>query len=123
MEEEVRDAIAGAATLVLADGPDGADIVPTALAEAGPIERAVVGWMPGDRVWVAQLAGARALMGGYALRGAIREGRAEYLPIRLSAIPTYLATLPRPIVTVVRGLPDGDGYRFGACVGWAPAAA
>src|SRR3954449_5961028 len=123
MDREIRDAIARAATIVLTDGPDGADIVPTALAGIGPIERAVAGWMPGERAWVARLAGARALMGGYALRSAIRDGRADYLAIRLSAIPSYLATLPRPLVTVVRGRPDGDGYRFGPSVGWAPAAA
>src|SRR6187402_174678 len=122
MKQEVLAALADAATIVLADGPDGADLVPTSLADSGPIERAVAGWMPGERAWVAKLAGARALMGGYALRGAIREGRAEYVPIRLSAIPSYLGTLPRPIVTVVRGQPDGDGYRLGASVGWAPAA-
>jgi len=122
MKQEVLAALADAATMVLADGPDGADIVPAALADSGPIDRAVAGWMPGERAWVAHLAGARALMGGYALRGAIREGRAEYVPIRLSAIPSYLGTLPRPIVTVVRGQPDGDGYRLGASVGWAPAA-
>jgi len=123
MDQEVSAAIVGAATLVLTDGPDGADIVPTVLAESGRIDRAVAGWMPGARAWVAQLSGARALMGGYALRDAIRDGRADYLPIRLSAILSYLATLPRPIVTVVRGRPDGDGYCFGASVGWAPAAA
>src|SRR3954467_15716063 len=123
MDREIRDAIARAATIVLTDGPDGADIVPTALAGIGPIERAVAGWMPGERAWVARLAGARALMGGYALRGAIRDGRAEYRPVRLSAIPSYVSTLPRPIVAVVRGRPDGDAYRFGASVGWAPAAA
>src|SRR5262245_54235616 len=123
MGQEIRAGLAAAATIVLTDGPDGADIVPTVLSESGAIEHAVAGWMPAERAWVAQLAGARALMGGYGLRGAIREGRAEYVPIRLSAIPSYLATQPRPIVTVVRGRPDADGYRFGASVGWAPAAA
>ena len=72
---------------VFADGPDGADIVPTLLAESGRINDAVAGWIPGARAWVEQLDGARALMGGYALRDAIREGRATYVPIRLSAIP------------------------------------
>jgi acyl-CoA hydrolase len=123
MNQEVRAALDGAASIVLADGPDGADIVPAELAARGSVERAVAGWLPGGRAWVAQLVDARALMGGYALRGAIRAGRADYVPIRLSAIPSYLATLPRPIVAVVRGRPDGDGYCFGASVGWAPAAA
>ena len=37
MNEEIRAALGGAATIVLADGPDGADIVPAALAASGPI--------------------------------------------------------------------------------------
>ena len=76
MEQEVFAALEGAATIVLADGPDGADIVPSAMAGIGPIEGAVAGWMPGDRAWVAELVGARALMGGYALRGAPGGARA-----------------------------------------------
>ena len=104
MEREIRAALDAAATIVLADGPDGADIVPTLLAASGRINRAVAGWMPGARAWTAELDDARALMGGYGLRSAIREGRADYVPIRLSAIPAYLATLPRPIVTVVRAI-------------------
>src|SRR5262245_31450807 len=120
MEREIRAALDAAATIVLADGPDGADIVPSVLAESGRINRAVAGWMPGARAWTAALDGARALMGGYGLRTAIRDGRADYVPIRLSAIPAYLAALPRPIVTVVRG--DGHGG-FGPSVGWHPAAA
>ncbi|MBM3658782.1 MAG: acetyl-CoA hydrolase [Actinobacteria bacterium] len=82
-----------------------------------------MGWLPGDRPWVTALDGADALMGGYGVRAAIREGRATYRPVRLSAVPRFLASLPRPIVTVVRGRPDGDGFRFGGSVGWAPAAA
>lgn len=122
------DALAGAATLVLADGPDGADIVPRELAREGALTgaRVVLGWLPGERPWTAALDGADALMGGYGVRTAIREGRAAYRPVRLSAIPRYLATLPRPMVAVVRGRPDRDapsGYAFGPSVGWGPAAA
>lgn len=83
----------------------------------------MVGWLPGERAWTAALAGADALMGGYGVRAAIRDGRATYRPVRLSAVPRFLASLPRPIVTVVRGRPVGDGFGFGASVGWAPAAA
>lgn len=111
--------------MVLADGADGADIVPARLAVEGRLSdaRVVVGWLPGDRPWTASLAGADALMGGYGVRAAIREGRAAYRPVRLSAVPRFLATLPRPIVTVVRGRPEGDGFVFGGSVGWGPAAA
>lgn len=114
-----------AATIVLADGPDGADFVPQMLADAGRLGDAlvVVGWLPGTRPWTERLAGARALMGGYGVRDAIRGGRAEYVPVRLSAVPRYLAQLPRPIVTVVRGRPVGGGFVCGPSVGWAPAAA
>ncbi|MFM8304675.1 MAG: acetyl-CoA hydrolase/transferase C-terminal domain-containing protein [Actinomycetota bacterium] len=117
-------------TLVLADGADGADIVPGMLAAEGRLgggavagRRVVVGWLPGDRVWTDALAGADALMGGYGVRGAIREARAVYRPVRLSAVPGFLAGLPRPIATVVRGRPVGDGFVFGGSVGWGPAAA
>jgi len=123
-------------TVVLADGADGADIVPGLLAAEGRLggadsslggRRVVVGWLPGERAWTASLDGADALMGGYGIRAAIREGRATYRPVRLSAIPRLLASMPRPMATVVRGRPagpgEGDGFVFGASVGWAPAAA
>src|SRR5262252_2275558 len=113
----------GAEFLVLADGPDGADMVPARAELGASAASCVLGWLPGRREWVDTIARARALMGGYAVRDAIRDGRATYVPIRLSAIPRYLAALPRPIVAVVRGRPDGDGYCFGPSVGWAPAAA
>ena len=116
-----------AATLVLADGADGADIVPARLAAEGRLgdARVVVGWLPGERAWTTALVGADALMGGYGVRTAIRDGRATYRPVRLSAVPRLLAGLPRPLVTVVRGrpAPGGDGFVFGASVGWGSAAA
>ena len=114
-----------AATIVLADGPDGADFVPQMLADAGRLGDAlvVVGWLPGARPWTERLEGARALMGGYGVRDAIRGGRATYVPVRLSAVPRYLAQLPRPIVTVLRGRSVGGGFVSGPSVGWAPAAA
>lgn len=117
-------------TLVLADGADGADIVPGLLAAEGRLgggavagRRVVVGWLPGDRAWTASLDGADAVMGGYGVRAAIGEARATYRPVRLSAMPGFLAGLPRPIATVVRGRPAGDGFVFGGSVGWGPAAA
>lgn len=117
--------------MVFADGPDGADIVPADLAADGALagRAVVVGWVPGTRSWVDDLDGAVALMGGYAVRDAIRDGRATYVPIRLSAIPRFLATLPRPIVAVVRGRRGGAGvgvdagWCSGPSVGWALAAA
>lgn len=124
---ELPDGLARAATIVLADGVDGADIVPGLLAHDRRLgdARVVVGWLPGDRAWTAALTGADALMGGYGVRTAIRDGRATYRPVRLSAVPGFLAGLSRPIVTVVRGRPAdrGDGFVLGASVGWAPAAA
>src|SRR5262245_39231267 len=101
---------------VYADGPDGADIVPTRTEPRAAEGACVLGWLPGRREWVDRVERARALMGGYAVRDAIRAGRAMYVPIRLSAIPNYLATLPRPVTAVVRGRPDGDGYCFGPSV-------
>jgi acyl-CoA hydrolase len=113
--------------VVLADGADGAEIVPARLAAEGRLGdlRVVVGWLPGDRPWTVALDGADALMGGYGIRTAIREGRATYRPVPISGVPGFLATLPRPLVTVVRGRPDphGAGFAFGGSVGWAAAAA
>jgi acyl-CoA hydrolase len=139
LDPEVRRLISGAASLVLADGPDGADLVPTRLAAEGLLgghdrrsggagPRVVVGWLPGDRAWTARLVGADALMGGYGARAAIREGRADYRPVRLGAIPRWLARLPRPMVAVVRGREaetseTAGGFVCGPSVGWAPAAA
>lgn len=118
-------ALRGAATIVLADGADGADIVPGRLATAGRLgdARVVVDWVPGARPWEAGLAGADALMGGYGVRAAIRDGRAAYRRVRLSEVPAFLRTLPRPLVTVLRGSPAGDGFVTGGSVGWAPLAA
>ncbi len=49
------DALAGAATLVLADGPDGADIVPRELAREGALTgaRVVLGWLVGGALGLA----------------------------------------------------------------------
>lgn len=122
---ELPAVLRDAATIVLADGADGADVVPGRLAAEGRLAdaRVVVGWLPGSRAWTPALDGADALMGGYGMRAAIREGRATYRPVCLSEVPRFIATLPRPLVTVVRGRPEGDGFVLGASVGWAPAAA
>lgn len=126
MVSDLPAVLRDAATIVLADGVDGADIVPGLLAAEGRLgaARVVVSWLPGERTWTGALDGADALMGGYGVRAAIREGRATYRPVRLSAVPRFLASLPRPIVTVVRGRPadHGAGFLLGASVGWAPAA-
>jgi acyl-CoA hydrolase len=113
----------GPEIVVYADGPDGADIVPAVTEPRRSTGSCVLGWLPGRREWVDRVERAHALMGGYAVRDAIRDGRAAYVPIRLSAIPNFLAALPRPFTAVVRGRPDGDGYCFGPSVGWARAAA
>ena len=115
----------GAASIVLADGADGADIVPGLLAAAGRLgdARVVVDWVPGARPWEAGLVGADALMGGYGVRAAIRDGRATYRRVRLSEVPDFLRTLPRPLVAVLRGAPAGDGFVTGGSVGWGPLAA
>ena len=54
--------LADAATIVLADGADGADIVPARLAAEGRLgdARVVVGWLLGERAWTGALVGADA---------------------------------------------------------------
>lgn len=120
-----RDLFEGARTLVLADGVDGARVVPAGLAAEGRLEGldVVVGWVPDHQDWVAELRGARAVMGGYGLREAIRAGRVTYIPVHISTVPRFVASLPRPLVTVVGGRPSEGGWCFGRSVGWAHAAA
>ena len=64
----------------------------------------------------------RTFMAGYALSRAVNDGRLVPLPVRLSAVPSVIMSNPFDIAVVV-GVPRGDGYAFGATVGWADVAA
>jgi len=62
-------------------------------------------------------------MAGYALAGAIADGRLRYLPVRLSAVPRLVQRRLRPDVAIVTGVRRGSELVFGSSAGWGPAVA
>jgi acyl-CoA hydrolase len=60
----------------------------------------------------------RALMGGPALRGPIREGLARYIPVRYGALPALLRGRLRADVLVASLVPVDGGFSFATEVGW-----
>jgi acyl-CoA hydrolase len=114
-----------------ADGIDGARSGPVDVAAlaglSGPQGLAglevLLGWTPEERPWLGwpDLRGCTVIP-GYALAGAVADGRLRYLPVRLSAVPGLVAEL-RPDIAVVSAIRRGDRLAFGASVGWGPAAA
>jgi acyl-CoA hydrolase len=64
----------------------------------------------------------RAVMGGYTLRAAVRDGRVRSLPVRLGSVPHLLARTWRPDVLVAALRPGARGLVFGTEVGWMRAA-
>jgi acyl-CoA hydrolase len=114
-----------AALLVYADGVDSARSAPAVVAGASRERDAdvLLGWTPEDRAWLASpgLQG-RTVMAGYALAGAVAQGRLRYLPVRLSAVPGLLWGL-QPQLAVVTGVRRGRDYAYLGTVGIGPAAA
>jgi acyl-CoA hydrolase len=121
--------------IAIADGADGPRVSPADIAslvsrerpgvsnEAGRGPEVLLGWTPEDRPWLADptLRG-RTVMAGYALAGAVADGRVRYVPVRLSAIPRLLGQLG-PDAVVVSGIRRGSTLAFRGTVGWGPAAA
>jgi acyl-CoA hydrolase len=109
-----------------ADGADTPRSSPQAVAEAAGVSdiEVLLGWTPEDRAWLVspELRG-RTVLAGYALGRAVADGRLEYVPARLSAMPRLLAGALRPDVAVVTGRRRGSELVFGASVGWGPALA
>jgi acyl-CoA hydrolase len=60
-------------------------------------------------------------MAGYALTDPVAAGRLAYVPVRLSAVPRWLAAL-RPDVAVVTGVRRGPDLVYAGSVGFGPAA-
>lgn len=113
--------------LAYADGFDSPRSSPRAVLQAAGVRAAfdvLLGWTPEARPWLddADLRG-RTILGGYALAGAVGDGRLAYLPVRLSAVPRLLARTVRPDVAVVTGVRRGDVLVFGTSIGWGHAAA
>jgi acyl-CoA hydrolase len=113
------------ALIAYADGADCGHVHPGLVADLlglGEFE-VLVGWTPEPRQWLADSSvRGRAFMAGYGLDAAIREQRLRYLPVRLSAVPTFLRS-NRPDVAVVHGIRRGDSYAFTRTVGWGAALA
>ncbi|MEO2104684.1 MAG: acetyl-CoA hydrolase, partial [Actinomycetota bacterium] len=64
-----------------------------------------------------------SIIGGYALRAPLREGRVRYLPARLGTMPALLHG-PLQVDHIIAGVRParGGGYVFGSEVGWMRAA-
>lgn len=60
----------------------------------------------------------RAIMGGGALRGPIREGAVLYVPVRYGTMPALLRGALRPDVLVAGLVPVEGGFSFATEVGW-----
>jgi acyl-CoA hydrolase len=109
----------------MADGPDGPLPDPgslPALERLGDPE-IVLGWIVRDPGWLGAGLPVTTLMNGTGSKAAVRAGTARSVPTRLSAIPRLLAGRLRPALAVVSAVADGDGFRFGPNLGWAPEAA
>jgi acyl-CoA hydrolase len=112
--------------VVYADGPGSARSAPAdVVAAAGLIgdPDVIVGWTLEDLPWLASPSvRGRTTMAGYAVGGAVADGRLVPVSVRLSAIPMFIAHA-QPDVCVVGGIRRGDQLVFGSTVGWGPAAA
>ena len=114
--------------LAYADGFDSPRSSPAVVAAAGGADpddvEVLLGWTPQPCDWLssATLRG-RTVMGGYALAGAVADGRLRYVPARLSAVPRLIRQTFRPDIAVVSGVRRGSELVFGLSVGWGPAAA
>jgi len=60
----------------------------------------------------------RALMGGPALRGHLRDGRARYVPVRYGSLPALLRGPLRVDTLVAALVPADGGFSFATEVGW-----
>jgi acyl-CoA hydrolase len=111
--------------VVMADGPDGPLPDPATLAPWTRLDdpEIVVGWIVRDPGWLGSGPPVTTLMNGVGTKAAVRSGAARSVPTRLSAIPQLLAGRLRPAIAVVTAVADGDGFRFGPNLGWAPEAA
>ena len=87
--------------------------------------RVLLGWTLTSSIDVSDATAfpdVRTVMGGYALRNPLREGRVHSLPVRLGSVPAILAATWRPDVVVAAFRPGAHGLVFGSEVGWMRAA-
>jgi len=111
--------------IAYADGADSPRSAPRDVAAVAGLSdpEVLLGWTPEGRPWLASPAlRGRTVIAGYALAGAVADGRLHYMPVRLSAVPRMVTDL-LPDVALVTGIRRGDRLAFGASAGWGPAAA
>jgi acyl-CoA hydrolase len=78
-----------------------------------------LGWTLERHAWIDDPAfTARTVLAGYGLARAVNDGRIDALPVRLSAVPSMIASDPAD-VAVVSGLRRGSSLAFTSAVGWA----
>ncbi len=112
--------------MVYADGPDAAVSDPRSIAallgHRGPIDLRL-GWTTEQPPWLddPEISGL-TYMAGFGLSAAVRSGRFQPLPVRLSAVPGRVEAFA-PDVAVIGGVRRGAEYALATSVGWAPTAA
>jgi acyl-CoA hydrolase len=112
--------------IAYADGVDSPRTAPDLVAKIAGLDddEVLLGWTPEDRDWLAApTLHGRTVLAGYALARPVADGRLEYVPVRLSALPRLVDDALRPDVAVVTGVRRGDDLVFGASAGWGPAVA
>lgn len=123
--ERIRPHLTAGCLVVIGDGagaPVGLARALTAAARDAGGVRLLLGWsleLPVD-LDPAAFPDVRVVLGGYALRREMND-RVQYLPVRLSAVPSLLAHL-RPDLAVVSMRPGPGGLTFGSEVSWMAAA-
>ncbi len=128
MDDEISKHLRAGCRVAIADGCGAPVGVGAALADAARAiggVRVPLGWSmsaPIDLDDAEAFPDVRTVMGGYALRAAVRDGRVRYLPIRLGSVPRLLAGAWRPDVLVAALRPGRRGFVFGSEVGWMRAA-
>jgi acyl-CoA hydrolase len=123
--ERIRPHLSAGCLVVVGDGagaPVGLGRALTAAARDAGGVRLLLGWSLALSVELdpAAFPDVRVVLGGYALRREMND-RVQYLPVRLSALPSLLAHL-RPDLAVVSVRPGPGGLAFGSEVSWMAAA-
>lgn len=106
-----------------ADGPNSPrtsphDAVAAAGLEPGDALDVTIGWTVEQHPWLDDdRLTISTVLAGYGLSRAVAGGRVTALPVRLSAVPSRIASDP-PDVAVVTGVRRGTGLAFSRSVGW-----